>query len=169
MAGPKQRIAMTVAAVGLAASGCGNGEPATSDLPFDAPSGVNPSILAPLLALGPCPSPPAAADVEHPTGLVLPDNAIVTSVDVSGDLTTVQGWIDWTPVQLRVHYQHREQRLTVLESEDEVFEAEILADTADGHRMFVKSQAACEQGSVLIAVVAPEEAADQVPEPAGGS
>ncbi|HEX9765638.1 MAG TPA: hypothetical protein VGA36_02670 [Nitriliruptorales bacterium] len=169
MVGSKQRIAAFVAVVGLVAAGCGDSEPATTDLPFEAPSGVNPSILEPLLAMGPCPSPPAAADVELPEGLVLPDNAIVTDVTSTGETTTVQGWIDWTPVQLRVHYQHREGRVTVLKSEDEVFEAEILADTADGHRLFVKSQAACESGSVLIAVVAPPEAADQVPEPAGGS
>lgn len=154
-------VLLVVAVMATACGGDGQ------ELPFPAPEGVDPQILAPLLAMGPCPSTPAAANVEAPEGLVLPDAAVITSVAQDGSLATIQGWIDWTPVQLRVHYQHLEDRVTVLEAEDEVFEAEVLANTPDGFRLFVKAQAACEQGSVLIANVAPAEDADLVPEPAG--
>lgn len=127
---------------------------------------MDPVLLEPLEHLPACSSPPpAAAEVASVTGLVLPDGAVITSVTDAGPLTTIEGWVPLTPIQLRVYYQ-RLDGIEVLKAEDEVWESESLI--SDGaHRLFVKAQAQCSTGSLLVAVVAPEEAAGAVPAPAG--
>ena len=140
--------------------GCTPADPTVARSPGD----VDPQLLAPLEALGPCPpSPSPAADA--PEGLYLPAGAAVTTVEVTGPLTNVQGWLPLTPVEVRVHYQ-RLDAVDVISVEDEIIESEVLV--SDGtYRLFVKAQAACERGSVFVAVRAQEAEADAVPTPAG--
>lgn len=142
--------------------GCGG-----ADAP---PTGAGPTVdrLQPLTALGPCDdldlvADPSAGDVE---GLILPDEAVITSVEVQAPLTTVQGWVPATPLKVQDGYVDR-PGLEVITLEDEVWESETLV--ADGqHRLFVKVQAVCEDGSVFLVVVAPDDQADALPVPAGG-
>lgn len=149
---------------------CGTGAAnlAGTDDPVAAPSGVDPAILEPLKAYGPCEDEPVAgSDVTGVEGLHLPDEAVITSAAAAGAATRVQGYLPWTPVQLRVWFQQQEA-LDILEIEDEVFESEALV--SDGtHRMFVKAQAVCELGSLLVAHVAPESAPGAVPTFEGSS
>lgn len=144
--------------------GCSGGAPgvAGTDDPVTAPSGVDPAILEPLQAYGPCEDEPVGgSDGTAVEGLHLPDDAVITSTAATGAATSVQGYVPWTPVQLRVWFQQQAD-LEILEIEDEVFESEALV--SDGtHRMFVKAQAVCELGSMLVARVAPESAPDAVP------
>ena len=126
---------------------------------------IDPALLAPLTALGPCRIDPTPVPHEPVPGLVLPEGTVVTLVEVAAPITDVRGYIPMTPVQLRVHYQWHPE-LRPLHVEDEVFEAEVLV--TDGvHRLFVKAQAVCELGSAFVAIVAPEEAATAVPRPTG--
>ncbi len=126
---------------------------------------VDPALLEPLTALGPCQPAPPAVEGGPVEGLVLPDGAVLTSIEGTGPLTQVQGWIPMTPVQIRVDYQRRGD-VEILQVEDEIREAEVLL-TADDWRVFVKAQALCEEASVFVAVVAPADAAESVPVPAG--
>lgn len=134
--------------------------------PFEAPSEVDPELLLPLAGAGLCTATPdPATDAEQPDGLIIPTEAIVTSVEPADPLTRVQGYIPWTPVQYRVWLQFIAD-VEVIQVEDEVREAEAL--TSDGtNRMFVKAQAICEMGSVFVAVIAPEVADAELPTPAG--
>ena len=109
--------------------------------------------LQPLTRLGPCEDIPQAADSENVPGLVLPEDTVVTQVSPADPLTNVQGYVPMTPVQVRAYYQQHPD-LTIVSVEDEGFEAEVLFDV-DDRRVFVKSQAVCELGSVFVAVVAP--------------
>ena len=54
--------------------------------------------------------------------------------------------------------------ITVLLSENEVYEAELLV-TNGKHRTFLKATATCAKGSQVLAVVAPEIAAKGLPVP----
>lgn len=128
---------------------------------------IDPALLEPLAALGPCTIEPNTIEPGPITGLLLPDEAVITEVSDDGPLTTVKGYVRMTPVQMRVWYQLRTEELEILQVEDEVRESEVLVATGD-NRLFVKTQALCEQGSVVLAVVAPEAASDAVPAPAGG-
>ncbi len=98
-------------------------------------------------------------------GLVVPPGTILTEQSTDGPLTTVKGYVPMTPVQVRVWYQIQPD-LTIIQGEDEVREAEALLDNGE-HRLFLKAQAICEEGSVFLAVVAPQVAGDAVPAPAG--
>lgn len=107
---------------------------------------------APLKGLGPCSDTPQGRDDEV-AGLVLPSEAVVTSVTPADPLTNVQGYVPMTPVQMRAFYQ-KSTDVSVISVEDEVFEAEILFEAA-GRRVFLKAQGVCELGSVFVAVVSP--------------
>ena len=122
-------------------------------------------LLQPLEHLPACASPPPSAKTGAIKGLKLPDGAVVTRVTASNPLTTIEGYVPLTPIQLRVYYQ-RLEGLDVLKAEDEVWESETLV-TDGTHRLFVKAQAICAKGSNLVAVVAPEAQAGAVPAPAG--
>lgn len=113
-------------------------------------------LLEPLTTLGPCKAAPRSKADAEVDGLVLPEGAVVTSVQPADPLTNVQGYIPHTPVQIRVFYQQHPD-LTVLSVEDEGFEAEVLAEI-DGYRTFVKAQALCELGSAFVAIVSPASA-----------
>ena len=131
------------------------------------PGVIAPELLQPLTGLGPCSTPeatsvPQAADV---AGLLLPDGAIAASVLVQEPLTNVQGYMTLTPIQVRAFYLDHDA-VEVIVSEDEVWESETLVSDGE-HRLFVKAQAVCEQGSLFVAVVGTEAAAEFVPAPAG--
>jgi hypothetical protein len=111
------------------------------------------ALLEPLRALGPCENAPRAGRDDDVAGLVLPDGAVLTQVSPAEPLTNAQGYIPMTPVQIRVYYQQHPD-LEVLSVEDEVQESEVLVEAGD-RRLFIKSQAVCELGSVFVAVVAP--------------
>jgi hypothetical protein len=121
---------------------------------------------APLTALPPCESPPPPADAEPPAGLAFPEGAYIVQVTPQDPLVNVVGWVPMTPIQVRMDYEAREDLHLIL-NEDEVFEAELLV--SDGtHRTYLKANAACDRGSNLLAVVAPEVDADGLPVPSGG-
>lgn len=124
--------------------------------------------LQPLTALGPCTAPDLVADpsADDVDGLILPDRATITSVVAQDPLTTVEGWVPATPLQVQAGYADLPD-LEIITLEDEVWESETLV--ADGeHRLFVKVQAVCEAGSVFLVVVAPDDQAGALPVPAGG-
>lgn len=86
---------------------------------------------------------------------MLPERAVVTSQTRADPLVNVQGYVEMTPIQVRVFYQQNRD-VEVLSVEDEIQESEVLVQ-ADGYRLFVKTQAVCELGSVFVAIVAPQE------------
>lgn len=96
-------------------------------------------------------APEISPDVD---GLVLPDGARMTSVLEQGPLTTVEGTIRMTPLDIRAHYESRDD-VELLRAEDEVFEAEILI-RGGGKRMYVLAGALCADGTALTAVVGPD-------------
>lgn len=140
---------------------------ATLPAALASPGDIDPALLQPLRGLGPCDVHPNAIDPEPIPGLVLPPGAIVTERSDDGPLTTVRGYVPLTPVQVRVLYQ-RDPDLGIVQVEDEIRESETLLDSGE-HRLFVKAQAVCEQGSVFLAVVAPRAADAPVPAPTGGT
>ncbi|CAN5240262.1 hypothetical protein BH23ACT9_BH23ACT9_12250 [soil metagenome] len=151
--------------VAVLAVGC-ESEPAAIDGDVDGdPGEVASELLGPLTGLGPCPQLDLVpVDVSDVAGLVLPDGAIATSSVSVGPLTTVEGWIPQTPVQIRVGYAN-DPDLRVIQLEDEIRESESLL--SDGtNRLFVKAQAICESASRFLAVVGPDEDG-AVPVPAG--
>jgi hypothetical protein len=166
-----------IALVGLAGlTGCGSdattrsGDVAVEPSTPPAGGAIDPALLEPLTGLGPCEEPPSAPDDVGDSdlpGLALPPSAVVTQVNDAGPLTQVRGYVQRTPVEVRAHYQDGSSGLDVLTIEDEVREAEILA-TDGATRLFVKAQAVCERGSVFVAFLAPESAADALPAPALG-
>jgi len=166
---PALRRAVGFAAVTVClAQGCtstGGAGAAPTVSPPRSPGEIDPALLQPLTALGPCQPAPPAVEGGPVEGLVMPDGAVLTSIEGTGPITQVQGYIPMTPVQIRVDYQRRGD-VQILQVEDEIREAEVLL-TADDRRVFVKAQALCEEGSLFVAVVAPAEAADSVPVPAG--
>lgn len=130
--------------------------PSTLATPGDAAPVPNEERQQPLAGLGPCDDPPASGGEDPVEGFVLPDGATVTQVTPAEPLTNVQGYLEMTPVQMRVFYQQHPE-LKIISVEDEVFEAEVLYE-AEGRRVFMKSQAVCELGSVFVAVVSPVSA-----------
>jgi hypothetical protein len=142
--------------------------PADDDLMDGGPptGGIDPALLAPLPALGPCPPTPEGDDAADSDleGLVLPPTAVITQVNDNGPLTQLRGWVERTPVEVRAFYQDGSAGLEVLTIEDEVREAEVLV-TDGATRLFVKAQAQCERGSFFVAFLAPASAADALPVP----
>lgn len=130
-----------------------------------APLPVASELLEPLQGYPPCTPPSVAPVPAEVRGLVLPEGALVTEVSEDGPITQVTGYVASTPVQARVGYQE-DDSITVLQVEDEGFEAEALVES-EGRRMFVKIQAVCDEGSVFVALVADAGAAAAIPVPAG--
>jgi len=141
------------------------GTPAVTPVDGASPS-IDPRLLAPLQNLPPCADPPPAAANADVVGLILPPSATVTQVMSTGPITQVTGFVAMTPIQVRVDYQGRTD-IQVISAEDEGFEAEVLVSDGE-HRTFFKAQAQCSEGSLFVAVVAPEEQAGAVPTPSGG-
>jgi hypothetical protein len=167
---------VVLALLGLALLGCAGDGDVQGGREQEGPPGgsvaedgtvVDPTLLEPLTGLGPCGEVPEGADVERPEGLVLPPTSVVTELVDSGPLTQVRGYIERTPVEVRVFYADGSAGVEVLSIEDEVREVEALV--SDGaRRLFVKAQAVCERGSVFVAFLAPAGEADRLPEPALG-
>jgi hypothetical protein len=174
---PTALVVALLAAVALTGSGCDSGEPsgdkavppppAPPAAGTSSPGDIDPALLEPLTALGPCEVEPTTIDDPPAAGLVLPPGAVLTEQTQEGPLTTAKGYIPLTPVQVRVFYQRHED-LEVVQIEDEIRESEALLDNGD-RRLFVKAQAICELGSVFLAVIAPRAADGQVPAPAGSA
>lgn len=135
-------------------AGCGG-----ADEPFDIDS------TEPLSALPACEAPPPPSDDEPVEGLIVPDGTVVTNVTPQGPLVSVQGYIPLTPIQIRFHYGDRDD-VELLVLEDEVYEAEVLL-ASGAHRMYMKANARCDQGSTMQVIVAPEVDADGLPVPDG--
>lgn len=128
------------------------------------PAELNPT--GPISGLPACPSPPPASDQPSVAGLALPEGAVVTKVTPTDPLIRVDGYVALTPVQVRRHYQQRDD-VEILFIEDEVYEAEILL--SDGaHRSYVKALAQCAQGSRFLVVLAPEGEDVTLPAPGQG-
>lgn len=113
----------------------------------------------------PCQDAPAAGEVEPVRGLVLPAEARVLSASTAGPLTTVNAYVDATPLAVRAELT-RLDGVEVLHVEDEVFEAELLL-AADGRRSLVKAVAVCDAASRIVAVVGPE-GGEGLPSPGAG-
>jgi hypothetical protein len=157
----------------LVAAGC---QAAPANVPTQAPPSaatgvidpdrINPARLAPLVGLGACPREiPAGTDATPPDDIPLPEEAVVTQVQPSGNLTSLQGWSPRTPVEIMVSYL-RVEDWKVQQAEDEVFESEILL-VKPGQRLYVKAQATCERGSAFVAFLGSDDA--PVPVPSGGT
>ncbi|HEX5598624.1 MAG TPA: hypothetical protein VFX61_21785 [Micromonosporaceae bacterium] len=95
-------------------------------------------------------------------GLMLPEGAMVTSVLDQGALTTVEATIRMTPLQVRAHYEERDD-IELLRVEDEIFEAEVLL-RAEQRRMYLRASALCADGTALTAVVGPDSDEAGLPE-----
>lgn len=153
---PGLLVALVVA--GLLAGCGGSPEAAQEPEPVDT-QGLPDDSGKPLEGLPDCDDPPkgepaAATDVP---GLLLPKGAIVTGVERADPLVTVNGYVETTPIRIRQFYQ-RQKGLKLLEIEDEIYEAEAFYEQG-AYRAFVKAQARCSEGSILIAVVGPSGAA----------
>lgn len=149
------RLLVLVVAVSLLA-GCGGSEGA------EEPTDPSRAMLANLpscdrVSLGEDPE----VDADVP-GLVLPDGARVTSVLEQGVLTTVEGTIRMTPLDVRDHYESRGD-IDLLRIEDEVFETEVLL-RAQQRRMYLRATALCADGTALTAVVGPDSDDAGLPE-----
>lgn len=139
----------------LVLTACSSG-PVTPRATFDAEG--------PLTGYGACVA-PTAGPVLRPVGMVLPEGAVLTEGQADGPVTQVSGFVPLTPVQLRQHYEQRDD-VVVLSVEDEILESEVLLE-ADGYRTFVKATVACERGSRFVALTAANVDASTVPTPAG--
>jgi hypothetical protein len=128
------------------------------------PDDIDPGRLAPLAGLSTCAAPPPAGEALDTGPLPLPDASIVTTASTDGPLLTAQGYSERTPVEIMVGYL-RLEGWTVLNAEDEVFEAEMLVER-DGLRVFAKAQAVCDRGSAFVMFASTDPAL--VPAPAGG-
>ena len=115
-----------------------------------------------LTALADCPSPPPAS-VDTVEGMTAPPGTVVTKVVQQDPLTNVNGYVPMTPAQFEASFRTLEE-VTILLSENEVYEAELLI-TNGTHRTFFKATATCRRGSTLLAVVAPEVDAEGLPLP----
>jgi hypothetical protein len=155
MSQTRRVAASALGCVALTLAGCGAG----ADEPFDIDS------TEPLAALPPCEAPPSPSDDPPVDGLVVPDGSVVTSVTPQGPVTSVLGYIPMTPIQIRFHYTDREG-LELMVLEDEVYEAEVLLGSG-AHRMYLKANASCDEGSSFQAIVAPEVDAEGLPVPDG--
>ena len=96
------------------------------------------------------------------TGLVLPSGARVTSAVQQGALTTVEATVRLTPLDVRAHYQSRND-IDLLSVEDETFESEVLV-RAQERRMYLRATALCADGTALTAVVGPDSEDAGLPE-----
>lgn len=138
----------------LALAACGNGDAAPVEQ--GDPTG-------PLEALPACAQPPEPT-TDEVRGLLLPEGAVVTSVQEQGPVTNVTGYVRMTPVAFEKYYADGD--LNVLISENEIYEAELLV--SDGEfRNFFKATATCRDGADVLVVVAPEVDAEGLPVPQG--
>jgi hypothetical protein len=153
---PIRRLAPIVVALATALAACGDGTD---------PDAVRDPAAEMLANLPDCDQvdigeqPEVPADVD---GLVLPAGSRVTSVLEQGPLTTVEGRVQMTPLELRAEYESRED-IDLLRAEDETFEAEVLL-RSEGRRMYLRAVALCADGTGLTAVIGPDRDDAGLPE-----
>lgn len=153
-AGSRRLLAL---ATGLAlASACGPGP--------DAAAPLDPAEL--YAGFAPCDPPPPGIDHDPVEGLVELDGLVVAEVRSTGPITSVTGFVEQTPIELRDAFASR-QDVTLLHLEDEGYEAEALVERGD-HRTFLKATIRCRTGSIVALVVAPAADAGGLPTPGGG-
>lgn len=148
--------------LGAVLPGCATAPPA----PAPAPSASAAGVFGPLEALPECATPPAPG-AEPVPGLVLPEGSVVLKVQEQKPVTTVTAFTPFTPAQFERTYA-KNADLTVLLTENEVYEAELLVSNGT-HRNFLKASATCSLGSQVLAVVAPEVDAEGLPLPQGAT
>jgi len=120
---------------------------------------------SPLTTLKACGAPPRGVAQGVP-GLELPAGAVLTAVKPGSPLTQASGYVPSTPILVKRFYTE-DAGLTVYNSEDEVYESEVLV--GDGsRRTYVKAQAVCQTGSSLIVFIGKEGSDGGVPTPQGG-
>lgn len=142
----------------LAVAACGSGQPAATS------TSGGPTGAGPLAALPECTSPPARRpDIDKVRGLSLPDGSVITNVTQQDPLVTVLAFVPLTPAQFEAAYPNMDS-IEVLITENEVFEAELLVSNGE-YRNFFKATATCQNGSNVLAVVAPEVDAEGLPVP----
>lgn len=110
-----------------------------------------------------CETPKAGRRVGRVPGLLLPEETQVYTVRRQGPITTVQGFIMMTPVEVREYYEANPE-IQILVGEDEIIESELLFSNGEV-RNFVKARAACRDGSDIVTVIAREMTA--LPSPSG--
>lgn len=153
---------LPVLGIGAVLPACATAPP----VPAPAPSATAAGPFGPLVALPACETPPAAS-AQAVEGLVLPDGSVVLKVQKQDPLTTVTAFTPFTPAQFEATYAKNDD-LTVLLTENEVYEAELLVSNGT-HRNFLKATATCSLGSQVLAVVAPEVDAEGLPLPQGAT
>jgi hypothetical protein len=105
--------------------------------------------------------------VSKVSGLLLPDETVVHTVRRQGPITTVQGFVPMTPVEVREYYE-KDPEIQIIVSEDEFVESELLFSNG-AVRNFVKARAACRTGSDIVTVIARELTALPAPAGTGGA
>lgn len=126
-------------------------------------SGISAERLAPLTGLGPCRD-VESPDLPTPDDVPLPTTFRAGVVEDVGELTSIQGYVERTPVEVLAELLVA-PGWTVAQSDDEGFEAEILLVDGD-RRFYVKTQAVCERGSSLVSFLGENI---PVPTPTGGT
>lgn len=154
---PWLRVGLAVGLAAVTAAGCGGGDPADGPRALIEPSEI-------FAAYGPC-GPVPNSDVRAPEQAALPSGTIVTSVRQAGPVTRIEGYLPATPLDARAELERR-AGIEVLEVEDEIVEAEVLVTTGT-HRTYVQVTVLCETSSRVVAIVAAEADATDVPTPAG--
>lgn len=138
-----------------------------------APGAVSPSAVASAgaspvpydLLLPTCGKAPSPAPDQPPPGAILPPGTRLTAVREQPPLTQLNGYVEMTPIEVRAWVEARDD-LTVQLSEDEGYESELLVSRGE-YTTFIKARAVCKEASVLAEVIAPREASESLPTPAG--
>lgn len=169
MIGPRGRRllrhGLVAAVASCAAVGCGADATSGPNASTQPPGTVPPIAKGgPLVDLPQCDAPPEGIEADV-AGLVLPDGAVVTDVEDQGPLVSVRAYVEKTPIQVRQFYAHR-PGLELFELEDETYESEVLFG-GGSYRVYVKAQAQCAQGSLLLAYVGKGDSG-ALPSVAGG-
>ena len=110
-----------------------------------------------------CPATRPGKKVGTVRGLLLPEGTEVYTVRRQGPITTVQGFVMMTPIEIREFYESK-PNIQILVGEDEIVESELLFSNGKV-RNFVKARAACRDGSDIVTVIARELTA--LPAPSG--
>src|SRR5688500_15076098 len=104
---PRRRPGTYAVVLALVAglTGCSGSRPPAASTPAASPSPapaaaptIDPQLLQPLTALGPCTAEPKALATEPAEGSIFPDDTVLTSQQTDGPLTSIKGYIPMTPV-----------------------------------------------------------------------
>lgn len=109
----------------------------------------------------PCPAPPTPIAYEPVEGLVIPPGTVVTDVQEVGPITSVTGFVELTPIDIRDLYAD-DPAVELLYVEDEGYEAEILVER-EGTRTFIKATIRCRTGSAVAGIVSTDPASLPLP------